>query len=352
MSTLAKPPAAPQGSWVRNNEELRQRFEKRRNPDDFRRIRYAAIGSVLVHVIFILGALNMPHQQVTSEEREERRLRVTTLIDPPTELTQQAPNKAPISKTLTVESIAPSPKITSPAPGAQARKFVPPPPEQVKAPRPAPGPAVVEPPKIEQAQNSAPPLPQIQLPPAQPVEKPKLAFENVPQQRPTSQPKGGAPIAVPGSSVQDAVRALSHGGSTSGQSVGNSPTDLGTGAGMNLPPSPGRQQNNLELKSDPMGVDFKPYLAQVFAIVRRNWFSVYPESAKLGTRGQTKVLFAITKNGTVSKVVYGQESGLRALDYAAISALSMSNPLPALPTAFKGDRIVLEMTFSYNVPLN
>ena len=34
--------------------------------------------------------------------------------------------------------------------------------------------------------------------------------------------------------------------------------------------------------SDPMGVDFKPYLIRILTAVRRNWFAVIPESARLG----------------------------------------------------------------------
>jgi len=337
-----------------DGNDLQLLLDWRTDADESLRRRYAAIGTVAIHLLFVMVALLLPHSGVDRDEPREHPMTVTKLFDPPTELTQKAPNKGPLNKQLTAESIAPSPKIQSPAPGAAARKFVPPPQQQAQAKRPMAGPSVVEPPRIEQAQNYSPQIPQMQLPQqAQPsVAKPKLAFENVPSQRPTQQPQGGSRIAVPGSSVQDAVHALAHGGAGGGQSVGDSPANLGRGAGMNLPPSAGRQRTNLELKSDAMGVDFRPYLLQVYAIVRRNWFSVYPESAKLGTRGQTKVLFAVAKNGTVAKVVLGQESGLQVLDRAAIAALSQSNPLPALPSEFKGDRIVLEMTFSYNVPIN
>jgi TonB family protein len=119
--------------------------------------------------------------------------------------------------------------------------------------------------------------------------------------------------------------------------------------GMNLPPSAGRPRSNLELRSDPMGVDFRPYMMQVLAAVRRNWFAVYPEAARLGQRGQVVLEFAITKPGIVNKVIYATESGAKALDQSAVAAISASNPLPPLPTEFKGERIVLRMTFMYNM---
>jgi TonB family protein len=213
-------------------------------------------------------------------------------------------------------------------------------------------PAVVEPPKIEQAQNTPPQIPMTQLPPQiQPQEprpadtKPKLAFEPPPAA--PKAPVGGTKIPVPGNTVQEAVRELSHTGS-SGVS-GSESMDLGTGAGLNLPPSAARPRMDYELKSDPQGVDFRPYILRVLAAVRRNWFAVYPESAKLGTRGQVKLDFAIAKDGKVTKVVYSWQSGSKALDLAAVAAISASNPLPALPDEFHGDRIVLSFTFSYNM---
>jgi TonB family protein len=120
--------------------------------------------------------------------------------------------------------------------------------------------------------------------------------------------------------------------------------------GRNLPSSPGSlPPSPLELVSDPKGVDFKPYLIQVLAAVRRNWFAVYPEAAKAGSRGEVVLEFAIAKQGLVAKVIYSGQSGSRPLDEAAVAAISASNPLPPLPREFKGDRIVLRMTFMYNM---
>jgi TonB family protein len=151
--------------------------------------------------------------------------------------------------------------------------------------------------------------------------------------------------------VQDSVRNLTQTVPQGGQSVGDLGTDEGgAGLGLNLPPSAGRPRSNLELRSDPMGVDFRPYLLQVLAAVRRNWFAVYPEAARLGQRGQVTLEFAIIKQGTVTKVVFTGQSGAKALDQAAVAAISASNPLPQLPTAFRGDRVVLSMTFMYNMP--
>ncbi len=104
------------------------------------------------------------------------------------------------------------------------------------------------------------------------------------------------------------------------------------------------------LKSDPMGVDFSPYLQQVLTVVKLNWAAVFPTSARLGLRGIVSVEFAVGKDGKITKVVFVSQSGATALDNASIAAISASNPLPQLPRDFKGDRIVLDMSFMYNIP--
>ena len=62
------------------------------------------------------------------------------------------------------------------------------------------------------------------------------------------------------------------------------------------------------------------------------------------------LLFAITKSGNVNKVTWAFQSGADALDQAAVAAISASNPFPPLPAEFKGDHVVLQLNFAYNVP--
>ena len=127
--------------------------------------------------------------------------------------------------------------------------------------------------------------------------------------------------------------------------------DSGIGGALNQSPAPARQGSNLQLLSDPMGADFKPYLLQILQTVRRNWFAVMPESAKLGRRGKVALQFAIAKNGEVTKVVVAAESGVDSLDRAAIASISMSNPFPPLPTEYRGTVARLQFTFAYNTPV-
>jgi TonB family protein len=124
------------------------------------------------------------------------------------------------------------------------------------------------------------------------------------------------------------------------------------GEGLNLPPSRGRIGSSLELLSDPEGVDFRPYLIKILSTVRRNWYAVIPESAKLGRRGRVVLQFAISRDGSVPKLVIAIPSGTQALDRAAVAGISASNPFPPLPTDFGGLNIRLQFVFLYNMRSN
>jgi TonB family protein len=100
--------------------------------------------------------------------------------------------------------------------------------------------------------------------------------------------------------------------------------------------------------SDPLGVDFKPYLMQILALVRKNWFAVIPESARLGNRGVVQLQFIIDRSGQVPKLVIATPSGSQALDRAAVAGISASVPFPPLPNQFKGQQIRLQFAFRYN----
>jgi len=311
--------------------------------------RAAIAGSALFHLLLVLWLAQVKPSAPQPDQPEPKRV-VTHLIDPPTELTQRARNRGPLSKELIAEAIQPRPQIRKPAPAPVARQAAPGPRPQAPTPPPqfAKTQAAPEPPKIEIAARERAPLPQAAPPP--PAEKPKLAFET-PQAQAAPVPKEAInPALVAQNSIQDAVRNIARTGASGSQSVGDAAAELeATGPGLNLPPSAGRPRSSLELKSDPMGVDFKPYLVRVLTTVRRNWFAVYPEAARMGQRGRVLVEFAVAPDGTITKVVFSQQSGSRPLDEAAVAALSASNRLPPLPADFKGNRVVLQFTFSYNM---
>ena len=347
METLGRRSAA-----ITNTEQEFKFLVVRNHASDWPQWRQAAMGSVIWHLIAIAILLSYHEDLRTYRLPDQIHVPNITHLYLPPELTQKAKNKQPITKELTAESIAPRPQLRAPAPAPAAQKgaaapvvaAVPPP---APPPPPAPRPSPADVPKIELPVISQQPT---IIAPVQPrPETPRATPDEVAKDAGPSRPTGL--VQVPNPSIQEAIRSLSRTGGTQGQAVGDLGLDEGgTGPGLNLPASAGRPRSNLELKSDPMGVDFRPYMLQVLAAVRRNWFAVYPESARLGQRGQVALQFSIAKVGGVTKVVFSGQSGARSLDQAAVAAISASNPFPPLPADFRGDRIVLQMTFLYNMP--
>jgi TonB family protein len=329
----------------------------RNRRDDWRRWRAAAIVSAAFHLVLLTVLLLMPESEIRLYELPQPTLHVTPLYIP-TELTQKAPNKSKISKDLTVEASTPRPVVKPPTP-VPAAKFVPPPPPP-PAPQTAraePKPVIVEPPKIEppktQVDSQADQLAKLNPPLPPPTQQPKLVLENLASPPPPAGAIQGKPLGgvmLPNTSVASAIHDLAtSNGLPNGRVIVGETGAESPGPSLNLPPTAARLPANIELRSDPMGVDFRPYIQQILVAIKRNWLAVYPEAARLGQRGQVVLDFAIAKQGLVAKVVYTDQSGTKALDEAAVAAISASNPLPPLPKEFKGERIVLRMTFMYNM---
>ena len=198
-----------------------------------------------------------------------------------------------------------------------------------------------------QAGAPPPPPPQIRT-----EEQPKLALRT-PSARPVPPvPPGQRRVPVPNSSVSNAITQTLHGGGGGGGvTVGDSGAGPGgEGEGINLPPSPGSSGSSLQLLSDPLGVDFRPYLIQILAAVKLHWLAVLPESVRYGRRGAVAIQFSISRDGNVPKLVIATSSGADSLDRAAVAGISASVPFPPLPTGYKGDLIKLQFNFAYNMP--
>ncbi|HJZ97586.1 MAG TPA: TonB family protein [Candidatus Solibacter sp.] len=321
----------------------------------------AAVASAMVHLAVVALLLLMPGEVLVRPPEppppEPKKLIFTPLVEPPTEFTQKAPNKGKVSHEIDIASLQPRAKVQAPqGPPPAPRGNTPRPPAPLPpAPAPkSPAPGLPEPPKVEAVQRETPkidlpPSPStVQLPQAPTVEKPKLAFENV-GGPPPPVPPGQSRVPIPSGSVADTIHTMR--GGTGGAAVGDTGALPGMGeGGINQPAGIGVPGSALQLKSDPLGVDFQPYLKQILLAIRTNWMAVYPESARLGRRGRVTLAFIILKNGRVDKVAMPTASGTDALDRASIAAVSASNPFPPLPADFKGDKIVLEVNFVYNMP--
>jgi len=331
------------------------------------RVLRATIGSVVFHIVAVILWITVPETPFEFHARPVQLeiVRPVHLYLPKNfELTQKDPNNGPVTHQLDVRSM-----LSAPAP--QAPKFRPPsPPPGPVAQRPQPvkvaavDPPKIEAPKIETPKPEAPKqeAPKIEVPVTTPPvvaaapkaaapptpEKPKLTFEDVGAGiRTSSNPNRSVPL--PRDLAPDPIHAQTAPGG-GGTIVG----DLGDSSSVNpnamRSASPGEVKSNLQLLSDPKGVDFKPYMIQVLTAVRRNWLAILPQSARLGQRGRVIVQFAIDRSGGVPKVVIAEGAGTDAFDRAAVAAISASVPLPPLPKDFTGDRISLQFAFSYNMP--
>jgi TonB family protein len=213
-----------------------------------------------------------------------------------------------------------------------------PPPEQPEPERVAPTPTPAKP-----AAPSVAPTPQL------PMESP------IRPQKPPDQNTSSLilPQFSPGKALQNSLhQALKDGGTPSAQFGGPAGQMPGGGGGGG-----GGQSylgGNVEMLTPTEGVDFSTYLARVLASVKRNWYAVMPESARLGDRGKVVLQFRIMKNGVVpdAEPAMVGSSGKDPLDRAAVSSIRASTPFEPLPPAFSGPFIELRFIFLYNLPLN
>lgn len=127
--------------------------------------------------------------------------------------------------------------------------------------------------------------------------------------------------------------------------VGGDNGDLGLGQRQ-----PTARMGPMEVLTDTEGVDFGPYLAQIVQIVKRNWYTIIPQSAypPISKKGKVVIEFAIGKMGQVQGLNIVGPSGDVYLDRAAFGGIQFSNPFPPLPKEFGGPYLGLRFFFFYN----
>jgi TonB family protein len=309
--------------------------------------------SLLVHMLFLFVGAELPHLRAPSATLERRVVHRVPLYLPRDILTQKAPNTREITKHIDLEALQAlqNQQRQSPSPARSIKQFEMP---KVKAVvQPTKNAQILpEAPSVTITQTAAAALPQgaanglaMAPPPAPPPSA--GPFQNIGSEAP---PVAHPTLTPPRATVQAAISGMTQSGSGSHVVISDdSPTD----ARRPMPGTMGQlgaQHAGVELKSDPEGVDMKPYLARILTIVRANWRRVIPESARMGTlRGRTVVEFIINRDGSIPKLVTSESSGLDPLDRAAIAGLSMSNPLPPLPPEYKGMQVRLAFSFAYNM---
>jgi TonB family protein len=325
-----------------------------RDPQQPKYFRAALIGSLGVHALVFLAGIRIPSLLTGQTPQQPQVIEHRTPLYYRPELTQREPNKNKPTERFNLQDLI-APQVQRQQQSASGRRqYVPPNVPKASATVPAVQPKQpeisAEAPKLN-AQVTAPPPPGLangviaqKVPPPLQTENP---FENVGAQPVVKQSQ----VPLPKTSLPEIVHDLAHGQTSPHLSVSDE------SPGMNSPSAPGttaiagRMGSKVDLQSDPEGVDLKPYLTQILAIVKRNWFTVMPESVRMGTRrGRTVVQFAVNRDGTVAKVVISDYSGSDPLDRAAVAGLSMSNPLPPLPKDFRGGQLRLSFSFDYNLP--
>ena len=217
----------------------------------------------------------------------------------------------------------------------------------------------------------APAAPQEPVAKDNPMPRPTAPTELMPQPR-AQQPPQESPIRPPQTPPPDAPSSLvlprfsagkalqesmqealkGGGGGETAQFGGRLPGGGGLGSGGGG--GGGQGYGAVELLTPTEGVDFSAYIARVLASVKQNWYSVMPESARLGERGKVVLQFRILRNGVVPEpepAMVGS-SGKDPLDRAAVSSIRASTPFEPLPSAFSGPYIELRFIFLYNIPLS
>ena len=298
---------------------------------------------LLVLSVFGSYAL-LPHHQPTTAELEADARSLSIYLPPGSMFSQ--PKSSPRPET-------PSNKLRI-DPG-MIKKLAP---EIMPSPPPGPvtPPRVVAPRPVEDLPSA--PMPRSSQPPpaeALPRGPQPLRMENPASVPDNPTPRLKLPSMSPGRALEDATRSSAGRSNNNAASFGGYIPHPGGGGypGGGGGGSEGYLGGAVQMLTPDEGVDFSSYLARVLASVKRNWYAIMPESAKLGDRGRVIIDFKIQRDGTVPmpEPILRSTSGKDPLDRAAMSSIRASSPFEPLPSAFSGPYIELRFIFLYNLPL-
>jgi outer membrane biosynthesis protein TonB len=300
--------------------------------------------SVVVHIgliIFIIFIPKMfpPHVPTTKEiELASKSLGITYIS--PDEIPAAPPGPAgPPAPKVKI-----SPKVLN--------KVAPPRPETH---------APVAPPSIPNPEQPKPELPSAPTPHTAvnqpPVNVPVQPNPQPSQVLPVPPPSGhlnlNLPNSSPGKQLQSQIQdQIQRGGGGTVYEPGAGGGGGGGGGGRGGRGGMQNMQPGVSILTDTQGVDFNSYLQRLVATVKRNWYTVMPESALMGDRGIVMLTFKINRDGSVPPQDPNLErtSGKQPLDTAALSSIRTSNPFEPLPPQFKGEFIELRFIYFYNIP--
>ncbi len=283
--------------------------------------------SIIFHMLVVLTLLVEPmifkrvkNALMPVEERKPKE-QLTYLAEPPEALRPKIKPKTPV---LSDQDRLARPGLEAPV----APKLPPLPPPPAKAPGEGQQLAQAQPPK--EMQLPGPGQEQgLKLGEVQP--NPKLALPD---------------SASPGKNIEETLRGLAR-----NKAGGGGETVWEEAPGRFDPRNPAAI-GQAAILSDTQGVNFNPYLNRILLEIKRNWYAVMPEIARLGRRGKVVTQFEILKDGGVNRIYLVASSGTEPLDRAALAGISASVPFPPLPQEFRGGFIRLQIIFLYNLPLD
>lgn len=134
----------------------------------------------------------------------------------------------------------------------------------------------------------------------------------------------------------DLLRYLSSEMSTS-RPLGTSPSTETYGARIS---SPGKVPFNIDQ------IDISPWARSVVEKIQKNW--TIPTSQNDGAKNAVEITVSLAKNGDLLNVGIRNSSAHPTLDQAALNAVRMSAPFPALPDNFPNDSLEVFFLFQYN----
>ena len=281
--------------------------------------------SLIVHMLVIITVLVEPKffrnmRRPVVPEAAKPKQQITFLSEPPDILKPKIKPQTPV--------LSDQDRLAHP--GLEAPRLPPVPPSEPLAPKPKPP---------GEGQQLAQAIPPPKGP--GPGESPKLG--DVPAESPKLTLP---PAASPGKSMEETLRGIAR-------------NRAGGGGEVVFDPGQGRIDSRnpaaiggAQILSDTMGVDFNPYLQRILWDIKRNWYAVMPEIARMGKRGRVILQFEILKDGSVPKLYLTGSSASEPLDKAALAGIVASVPFQPLPPEFRGPLLRLQITFLYNIPLD
>jgi outer membrane biosynthesis protein TonB len=254
-------------------------------------------------------------------------------------------------------ALRPSPPA---APGSNRIRIDPKIIRQLTPPEPTPQPKTEAPPapvivheQPKETPAAAPPLPVAPTP--QPV-KPQPTLEPVRADQPPTPHGLILPNTSIGHTLSQAANELPAGGGAGASSIvagGRMPGSRGGGGGGMGGGGGGQAGTGLTMLTDTQGVDFSAYNNRLIASVKRNWYSIMPESALMGDQGIVMLRFRIFKDGTVvaEEPILERSSSKSPLDRAAMGSIRASSPFEPLPPAFTGPFVEYRFAYYYNLEI-